>query len=133
MKIANKAFTLTELLLAFAILAFALTGILALFTSGMFLNEANQNLSLAASHAQYVLEDIRNTSFSSIKTDINSGNWNWNAATISGKGMTSMASESIATAVSGTEPLDVTVTVSWQDRNSRSRAEYFETLISDSG
>ena len=125
----NRGFTFPELLLSTAILAYALSGILALFFYCFFTNEMNRNLSTATSHAEYVMESIRNTTFGNISTNINSGTWDLNTAAVTSAGLSALNSESIDTQVSGANPLDVTVTVSWQDRRQRNRTKVLETLI----
>ncbi|MDP2941112.1 MAG: hypothetical protein Q8N85_02500 [Candidatus Omnitrophota bacterium] len=114
--------TLAELLLAAAILAFVLTGLAALFVNCIFLNEANRNLAIATSHAQYIAEEIRNTAFSSAESAINNGAWNLDSAQLRAApyDLAALNSESIAASVfeSG-NPLGVAVTVNWLDRNSR--------------
>lgn len=129
MRLSNKGFTLPELLLAVTILVITLAGVLTFFIKCVFLNEANRNLCIASSHAQFVMEDIKNTDFSSIMTNINAGYWDWNAATINSNGLTALRNESIDTQGSGVEPVDVAVTVSWQDRSGRDRSTSLETLI----
>ena len=126
---ANKGFTLSELLLSAAILSFAITGLASLFINVEMLNNANMNLSIAATHSQFVMERIKNANFSSLNTDIAGGAWNYNIAAINAAGMTALDSESIATTASGTNPLDVTVTVSWKDRNLKNRSFVLEALI----
>lgn len=126
----KKGFTLSELLLAAAILAFVLCALLYSFISCMLLNEANRNLTGAVIHAEYVMEEMRNVDFSLVSTNIAAGYWDWNNQTIAAKGLTALRNETIDTQASGTDPLDVTVTVSWQDRNARNRSMSLETLIS---
>jgi len=121
MKKIKSGFTLSELLLAAAILVFVLAGLLALFLNCMVLNDANRNLTLATSHAEYVMEEIKNTAFTSIKSKIDNGDWDWNTTTIGSKGLTALNNESIDTNATSTDPLDVTVTVIWKDRNARDR------------
>jgi prepilin-type N-terminal cleavage/methylation domain-containing protein len=141
----KKGFTLIELLLAAAIFAFAMSGILCMFINTAFLDQANRNKSIATTHAEFVMEDImeymRTSDISSLQTQIETPNlvWNWNTDTIGNRlGCASpyaypcvLNSESITTTcVHGSDPLDVTVTVSWKDRaqaNTRSLA--LETLI----
>lgn len=124
----TKGFTLPELLIAAAILAFALLAILASFVSCFLLNEANRNLTVAITHAQYVMEEIKNTGFDSIRNDGNS-QWDWDSATIATKGLIPIRNEGIDTQVTGTDLLDVGITVSWQDRGGRNRSTHLETLI----
>jgi prepilin-type N-terminal cleavage/methylation domain-containing protein len=74
--LSEKGMTLPEILLAAAILAFALVGVLLLFVNCSLLNEASRNLTRAASHAQFVMEDIKNANFATLKSNIEAGNWN---------------------------------------------------------
>ena len=124
------AFTLPELLLTAAILAYCLSVILTTFTGGTALNAASRNLTVAVSHAQFVMERVRNTSFSSVAANISGGTWNWNTAAVTTNGLSALNGESIAAASSGTNPLDVTVTVSWNDLNNRARSRVLKTTIS---
>lgn len=121
----KKSLTLIELLLAAAILAFVLAGILALFIGCMFLNETNRNLTTASSHAQFAMEEVKSTSFKSISSA------NWNSALITAKGLTPLNNETIIISASGTDPIYVAVTVNWIERNSRNRSVVLETLISE--
>ena len=128
----KKGFTLPELLLAVAILAFVITSILLLFINCALLNEANRNLSIASSHAQFVMEDIRgsaSTSFATLKSSIDAGNWDWNTTAINSRGLTALSNEAIDTQSSGTEPVDVVVTITWKDRSGKNRSAAIETLI----
>ena len=72
----EKSFTLVEVLVSAAILGYALSAALISFNYHMALTQASRNVTTAVIHAEYVMEDIRNTTFSSIATNINSGNWN---------------------------------------------------------
>ena len=125
-----RGFTLPELLLTAAILSYSLSVVLLTYTNTLALNQASRNLTTAFSHAQFVLEDIRNTSFGSIAANITSGNWNWNTATITSKSLSALNSESIAVSCSGANPLDITVTVNWNDLHNRSRSKVLRTYIS---
>lgn len=60
MRLSNKSFTLSELILAFAILALALAGILALLANVMILNTTNREVTLAYSAAQSKMEELKN-------------------------------------------------------------------------
>ena len=125
-----QGFTLPELLLSAAILSYSLSVILLTFTSTIALNEASRNLTTAVSHGEYVLENIRNTSFGTIAANISSGTWNWDTAAITTKGLTALKSEAIAVASNGSSLLNVTVTVSWNDLNGRARSRTLQTSIS---
>ncbi len=127
----KKGLTLTELLLATAILSVALTGILALFTSCIFLNGTTRNSSIAMGHAQYILEGLKHTSFSSVAIDIANGAWNWVAANITAAHMTPLPNEVITTTSSGTNPLEIAVLVNWNDRGQRARSLTLHTMITN--
>lgn len=125
-----RAFSLAELLLVAALLGYTLSVVLLTFFGGARLNEETRNLISATTHAEFVMESIKNSTFSSLVTNINSGTWTWNTTTITSNGLTALNSESITTTSSGTNPVDVTVTVSWKDTQGRSRSEILRTLIS---
>lgn len=127
--LSDKGFTLVELLLAAAILVFAIVGLAALFINVALLNDANRNLTIATSHAQFVMEKIKDANFSSLSTDITNGIWNYNKAAIDTAGLTALKGETITTVASGTNLLDITITVSWQDRTSKNRSFVLEALI----
>lgn len=123
MKSCKKGLTLSELLLALMILAFTLTGLLALFINCIFLNESNRNLTIAISHAQFALEDLKNTTFASIASAT------WDSATISAKGLVPLNNEFISINVSGTTSLDIQVIANWKDRGVIDRNIVFQTLM----
>ena len=125
MKLSNKGFTLVELLLGAAIMAFALTAFLVIFINCIFLNTSNSNQSIATAHAQYALEEIKSTNFTSIVSQT------WSSAEITAKGLAPLSSESIVINATGTSVLDVAVTVSWRDRGIRDRSYALETLIAE--
>lgn len=121
--------TLPELLMAALILVYALCGLIALFINCNGLNEANRNTSVAVSHAQYIMESIRDTGFANMKTLIDGGNWDWDSAEITSNNLSPLRNESIDAQATGTRPLEVTVTVSWQDKIGRNRTLPITTLF----
>ncbi len=139
----NSGFSLPELMLAVAILAFVLTGMLLLFINCIIINSTSRYLTIATSHAEFVMEDIRNSTttsanFNSTRDDIinnNPNNWDWDTATINNKGLVALSGENIDT--SGTvinstllgDLLKITVTVNWQDRAAVERNTTLETFI----
>ncbi len=66
----KKGFVLPEVMLAAAIAAFAVCGILLMYITGMDLIRTSKNVSIATSAAQGVLEKIRVTSFPDITSMI---------------------------------------------------------------
>jgi len=129
-KLSSRGFTLPELLLVAAILGYALSMILLTFINGAALNEDSRNLITATSHAEYVLENIKNTTFSNIATNITAGTWDWNTSAVTSNGLTALNTESITTISSGANPLDITVTVAWKNTGGRSRTKVLRTLAS---
>jgi prepilin-type N-terminal cleavage/methylation domain-containing protein len=126
----SKGFSLPELLIVAAILGYSLSIVLLSFINGAALNESSRNLITSVAHAEFVLEDIKNTSFSTLPTDLSNDNWSWDHATIISNGLAPMNGESIATTYTGTNPFDITVTVNWNDTRGRSRSKSLRTLIS---
>lgn len=124
-KLALKGFTLAELLLAMSILVFALCAIVAGFISAILLIDSDRNLTVAATHAQFALEEIKNTNFISI------ANFTWNTTDLASHGLTALNNETIVAKVSGVEPLSINVTANWQDRALRNRTINLETLITE--
>lgn len=138
MKLSDRAFTLPELLLAAAILAVVVTGMLSLFVSCLFLNENNRNLTVASSHAQYIMEEIKNTDFMAIKSKADNGDWDWcQAGDFSDHSLAYLNSECVDTQVNWQDApsntlLDVVVQVNWQDRGGRQRVLSLETFFVES-
>ncbi len=144
----KKGFTLSELLLAAAIFAFTMSGLLLLFINCAFFDKANRNKSIAVTHAEFVMEDImeyvRNNELSSFHNVDGTPRvmWNWNYSTIGNRlGCASpyvypcvLNSETVTTTYGsrGADPLGITVTVSWKDRETQTnlRTLILRTLIS---
>ena len=123
---------MAELIVSAAIMAYSLSVVLLSFFRNYALNETSRNLTIATSHIDYVLEDIRNSTFSTLATDISSGNWTWNSSAITSEGLSPINSESIATTSSGTTLLTVTVTATWKDIQGRSQSKTVQTLVGGS-
>ena len=125
----RRGFTLSELLLAAVILVVALCALLAEFLACTFLNESSRNLTRATNHAQHVMEEIKDTNFSQVKSKIDSGDWDWDSEEVELQGLNTLTNESIDTQANGTDLLDIAVTVSWQDRGGRDRGISLETQL----
>jgi len=124
-----KGFTLSELMIAAAILALVLSALLILYINCLFLNEASRNLSIATSHAQYMLEEIKYTSFATIAPNYNGVCIN--DGSIESRGLSPLTAETICTTVTGTRVLNVSVVVSWEDKGMRNRGLTLATLITE--
>jgi len=129
----KKGFTLIELLLAIGFLVFALASILAVFANCLLLNEYNRELTRAISHAQYIMEGIKNQDFSNLENNVNAGVWDWTDSDIENQGLIALTSEAIDTNEVGSDSslLDVVVTVNWMSRGNRPRSIILETLITE--
>lgn len=68
-RLSKRGFTLAEVLLAVAILAFALCGILATYLACFNLTITSKNVNISTSAAQGVIEEIRNTPYSRMVDD----------------------------------------------------------------
>ncbi|MFH0791519.1 MAG: prepilin-type N-terminal cleavage/methylation domain-containing protein [Candidatus Omnitrophota bacterium] len=78
-----RGFTLSELMIASAILLIAILGLLAVLINCMILNDANNNLVIAVNDAQYVLEQIKGLAYADIAAYIAPVFSNLNSETIS--------------------------------------------------
>lgn len=126
----DAGFTLPELLLTAAVLAYSVSIVLMCFINTTAINQQSRDLTAATTHAELVMESIKNSSFANIPTSITAGTWTWNTATITSNGLTALNSESMTTSYSGANPLDISVTVTWKDIKGRSRSKVLRTLIS---
>ena len=135
-KVYPKSLTLTELLLAAAILTFVLCGLLALFVNCLFLNEGNRNLTTAVAHAQYIMEEIRNEdSLQDIKDKIDGGNFT-EFQDLPNENMSVCCfnppdTSCLAFCQDGGDPLGIYVRIDWKDRGRRDRYTELQTLITN--
>ena len=122
-----------EILLEAVFLVFTISAVLMLFANCIFLNISNRALTIATSHAQRVMEEIRGTNFSTVEANINNGNWDWDSNTIEGKGFFALPAEAIDTNKLGasSDLLNVLITVSWQGYRQRSKSVSLETLFAE--
>ncbi|MBU0634094.1 MAG: hypothetical protein KKB82_00160 [Candidatus Omnitrophica bacterium] len=120
----EKAFTLSELMVSALILALILVSIVAVLTNINLLNETNRNLTIAVTHAEYLIEEIKNASFSGLESNIGSGVWDFTSAQLSATyGLSGLNNESVNTTVEQSgNPLEISVTVNWTDIGQRNRS-----------
>ncbi|MBF0122795.1 MAG: type II secretion system protein [Candidatus Omnitrophica bacterium] len=139
----RSGFTLVEVMVSVGILGFILSAMLLLFINGIALNAVSRNLTVALSHTQYVLEDIRNAAFSNVPALIDSSSWNWDTTTANARVSNALKNElinvscldsggvQIACATSSI-PLTVMVTVSWTESAGRPRSVEITTKMGGS-
>lgn len=125
-----KAFSLPELLLATAILAFAISAILLGFITCFFLNDTNRKTTTAISHAQLFMEEIKGYGFSNITNDT------MNYTDPDFPPVEPLPNETVTLTVNpvnGTNGslLDVELRVDWLERGSRSRNLTLQTYIAE--
>ncbi len=126
MKLSDKGFTLVEVMLATAILVFVLSSLLLVFINCIILNESSRNLTVAVSHAEFALEEIKSWDFSNITI----GSTSWNITSI---GLTPLNSETLVITLTGagTNPKNITANVIWKDRIVSNRSLALETLLTE--
>jgi Tfp pilus assembly protein PilV len=109
----KKGFVLPEVMLAAAIAAFAVCGILLMYVTAMDLIRTSKNDSIAISAAQGLIEEIRNTPFPKIALTPGEDEQGFSGLTFTVAGI---ASSSGLVSVDDTDPelLLVTVSVRWR-------------------
>lgn len=100
----KKAFTLLELMFVVAITLLVITGASLSFVQLMFLADSSVNLTIAATDAQYVLEQLKGLAYEAISSYTAPVFYNLPAETIT------------LTRSVGVNLADITVAVSWQER-----------------
>ena len=103
------------------------------FTNSTVLTNASRNMLKAVTHAEVVMESIKNTAFVAIPSNMGGapwGAWTLNTAAVNAAGLTALNNETIVTTLTGVNPVDVTVTVSWREQQTRNRSLTLRTLIS---
>lgn len=119
----KKGASFAEIMLAVGILGIAIVALMALYSNCVFLSARAERMTVAITHAQYVLEHLRNSTIA----EIEAGDWSTWAAN---QGLDTLSNEVITVTDAGTDPLSVTVAVSWQDR-SGTQSISFTTKITD--
>ena len=135
----TRGFTLTELLLAAAIMAFVLCGLLILFINSSFLNEGNRNFTTAVAHAQYIMEELRNEStLQDVKIMIDDQTFpalqdlpseNISVCCYNPPWIDASSSCLASCQNDGGDPLGIYVSIQWQDRRERARDFELQTMM----
>ncbi len=111
MKRLNKlGFSLVEVILATAILASALVGILGTYVTCLVLMTTSQNVNAATNAAQGIIEEIRSTPFTQVVDDYNGMVFTVNDIPFSARVV--YVDDSV-----NAEFLDVTVSICWRQGN----------------
>lgn len=123
-------FTFMEILMSMLVFTISILALIGLYVTVAQLNESSRNLMQAVNDARAVLEAVREDSNSGLNT-VMAKNWtSWSAT----NGLTSLRSEAVAVrwpgwpAISTSDPLPVTCTVSWEERT-RNRSITVDTLV----
>ncbi len=141
----KKSFALMELMLAALFLTIIFLSLITSFIACLLLNESNRNLSIATTHAQYIMEEIKDSvstvnGFDNLRVTVPT-QWNWSeSGDFTSRGLSYLSGENInvtfSDAVSGGVPnstsqlLDVRVTVNWLDR-ARNHNVALETFLNE--
>ena len=111
----NQGLTMAELIITIFVLAVALTSVLMFFTNARIAEQYARDATVATSHGEYLLEEMRART---TLANITGSNWtSWTGS----KGLSTLPTENITVAYtnSAADPLEITVNVSWV-RNARS-------------
>jgi len=137
---AQKGFTLIEVMITVAIMALSLFGLLAANISMQYSSIDAHERSVAVQHANQVIEQMRNSALTSLAAAATA----FPSGTVASSNYTSSANEVLTneavtvaytdgpdagTSATDDNPLDVTVTVNWQQRGVRNATEVIRTYI----
>ena len=108
-KLSGRGFTLSELMIASAIILIAILGLFTAIINCILLNESNNNLVMAVNDAQYVLEQIKGLAYDNINDFI---------TVFDQSQFRDLNNQSITfpNTVIGTSIANITVEVNWDER-----------------
>jgi len=119
----NKGTTLVEIMIATLIFTVALAALLGCVTAILYLVDTSREQAVAISDLRTIMERIRATSFSNIPVQFpdgvaDGGGINPYDQIVSGTGNYSLSAEQITVTYTdvNADPLEIRVTVSWQDK-----------------
>ena len=127
----NTGLTLVETLFAVAIIVTATVAILQFYLSSLNLSEINKEETIAMTHLINITEAIKCTPFSAITVNfpdgVPDGAVSNNYVTIVGGYV--LTNEQIVVSYTdlNNDPLEINVTVSWQDKRGENRTKYLVT------
>ncbi|HTZ11631.1 MAG TPA: hypothetical protein VMD04_04575 [Candidatus Margulisiibacteriota bacterium] len=105
----KKSFTLMEMLLAVAILAYILCGMLAMYISCFDLISTSRNMSIATNAAEGLMEQIRSYNFTQIASD-------YDQLTFTVNGLPAQNMGVVYVNDTNPELLQVTISVCWRQK-----------------
>lgn len=135
MKIRKKSagVTLVEVLIAIAIIVFAVAGIMDFYLAVLVLSGINNEEAVANTHSANIMEAIRCTPFNNITVNfpngVNDGTGGNNYSTIVG-GYPLVNEHIVVSYVNpGSDPLEINVSVNWQDKRGTARTRNLVTKM----
>lgn len=135
MKIRKKSagVTLVEVLIAIAIIVFAVAGIMDFYLAVLVLSGINNEEAVANTHSANIMEAIRCTPFNNITVNfpngVNDGTGANNYSTIVG-GYPLVNEHIVVSYVNpGSDPLEINVSVNWQDKRGTARTRNLVTKM----
>lgn len=133
MKIKNNksGITLVEILIATTIIVFVTMAIIQFYLSGLSLSEINKEETIAMAHLINMMEAIKCTPFSNIVVDfpngVSDGTASNDYATLVGGYVLTDEHIVVSYVNPSSDPLEIIVSVSWQDRRGANRTKYLVT------
>lgn len=122
----RAGFTLIEVMIAFAVLVGAISGLLMVISNGMKIKEMNREQTLAEQGLNDKISEIKAVTFDNIVTNYSSGGTPGNSFTV--PGLTSSAG-SIAMDSTNTSLLSITITITWSGVTGNSQTYTATTMI----
>ncbi len=128
---ARKALSIIEVFLAVLVFMVGVGAVVISFMGSQALIEKSKELTIVSSHAQYILEEIKESAISGedFIEGIRNGNWSWGCATIVARGLECLTGENITTSVEDENEGIINVTVKWNWKGNHTIERIFKTKI----
>lgn len=129
----NKGMTLMEIMVAAAVFVIGLAALLSGLLSAVYFMENSRETTIAASDLRTMMEDIRSSPFSDLTTDFPNGVQDGPVGnpypTIVGGYALRNEHISVTYTDPDTDPLEINVLLSWQDKRGRSYSSSMSTYM----